>query len=376
MFSCGIIASLHGLVVGEVVAVPTKNGHQEALHVGRGDLQVLQPTGVAVHNVRLAPASHVLFAQVGPQRVHLGQLGKLVEDLVRDGHRQRHHAVRAARGCVDQLHDLVHRVGLGPEELQGLAAGRGVACSCNNSAGNVADIDGLLGGLAAVREDHADVELLAEGGQLVEEAVLVAEHVGRADDGGVGELGPHSMLAVGLCAQEFRRGLFACVEGRDVDETLDASLAAGAGQQTRAVHVHIVEGEVPCLAVLADEVDDDVGVLDQLLQAGLVHQAVVLEDHLAEVGHGAQVAVGVLVAAEGHNHLRANAAKVVDDVASEEARGAKHGGHNAAHRRAATGPSSRQHGDGPRARDGTGEPGGCRNVQHGRLLLSCHSAVE
>lgn len=99
-------------------------------------------------------------------------------------------------------------------------------------------------------------------------------------------------------------GLLPGVDVADVDEALDTHLAGDPGDAGRALGVGLLEGEVPRRPVLADQVDDHVGVLHGLADALLVPQVERAEEHLAEVAADLEAHQVVVLAAVRDHHLQ------------------------------------------------------------------------
>lgn len=82
--------------------------------------------------------------------------------------------------------------------------------------------------------------------------------------------------------------------------------------------MHIIEGEVGRLPVPADQVDDDIAVPDGLSDRVLVAQIERLEKNLSQIAGALQASRLVLVTAVRQDHLGANLAQLVADVASQK----------------------------------------------------------
>ena len=208
-----------------------------------------------------------------------------------------------------------------------------------DGVGDVGHVHGLGEGVAAVDEGD-DGEPAGDVGEPVEEAVLGPEELGRPDDGG-----PRVGLADGLLPGVLGPGpLGLGVRGgrqaRHVDEVVHLHLRAELGYGPGDVDVALLEGVVGLvlqkrelvlvgqglgLVVLADEVDDDVGVGDDLGHGVAVAGRVEDEAGAAEVEHGPEVPELELVPPLADVAEDAVGPEVAAHVPAEEAAGAEDG---------------------------------------------------
>eukprot|EP00187_Rhodella_violacea_P010343 CAMPEP_0174912536 /NCGR_PEP_ID=MMETSP0167-20121228/79836_1 /TAXON_ID=38298 /ORGANISM="Rhodella maculata, Strain CCMP736" /LENGTH=691 /DNA_ID=CAMNT_0016157195 /DNA_START=28 /DNA_END=2103 /DNA_ORIENTATION=+ len=170
-----------------------------------------------------------------------------------------------------------------------------------------------------------------------EEAVLCAEDVGGADDDGHGVYFLHRGLGGGFGPGPLVAGDGAGVGAGDVDEVGDAGGFCGGGGGDGGVEDGVGDGGFDGGVVFADEVDGDGGGAEGPREGFRVLGLGLHGDDLAEVAHEFEVAVVELVAAPRDDDLGPDLAEVVDNVAPEEAGGAKDRGDDAGEGGAAAG---------------------------------------
>lgn len=309
-----------------------------------------------------------------------------------DGHRLGnvgHHGLLAG--------DVVHELGqllvgeiLRTEAVDGLALVLlGFVDDLGDGVGDVGHVHGLGEGMSTIDEGD-DGEPSGDVGEPVEESVLGAKELGRSDDGG-----PRIGLADGLLPGVLGPGpLGLGVRGGGqaghVDEIVHLHLGAQLGDGPGDVDVALLEGVVGLvlqkgelvlvgqglgLVVLADEVDDDVGVGDDLGHGIAVAGAVEDEAGAAEVEHGTEMPELELVAPLADVAQDAVGSEVAAHVPAEEAAGSEDGDLDAGVRGASAGtllvvPPVREVGRPNELRSGGADPRGggrCRRGSSSRL---------
>ena len=257
-----------------------------------------------------------------------------------------------AGDVVDELGQLLVGEILGTEAVDGLALVLlGFVDDLGDGVGDVGHVHGLGEGVSAIDEGD-DGEPSGDVGEPVEEPVLGPKELGRSDDGG-----PRIGLSDGLLSGVLGPGpLGLGVRGgrqaRHVDEVVHLHLGTQLGDGPGDVDVALLEGEVGLvlqegelvlvgqglgLVVLADEVDDDVGVGDDLGHGIAVAGAVEDEAGAAEVEHGTEVPQLELVAPLADVAQDAVGSEVAAHVPAEEAAGPEDGDLDAGVRGASAG---------------------------------------
>lgn len=299
----------------------------EVLKLGGLDAEVVEGCGILVNDLVQKHALDLVRSKSGPVD-ELGELGKLdveqlgeVDDLLLVG-----------GGAGDDGLDVGHGVFLGAKELVGLAGGGVVVANLLEGGGHVDNVDRSELLLVVVCDEEA-----ALGGDSVEELVAVAVHGCWSHNGGIGHDFLDNLLAEALCSVEVGDvGVGVGVEGGDVDESGDVVLCDGFGNALGALDMDVVVGKVFGFVLAADEVEDNVGVLDRVLNGLDVAQVPLDKVDDAEVAGHLEVALLHLLA-EGRDGDGAVAAETRDKVRAEEAVGAKDSGGVAGARGAAAG---------------------------------------
>mmetsp|Transcript_30949 Transcript_30949/g.66912 ORF Transcript_30949/g.66912 Transcript_30949/m.66912 type:complete len:307 (-) Transcript_30949:637-1557(-) len=211
-----------------------------------------------------------------------------------------------SRNIVDELGELLVGVILRSEDVDATSLELvRIIDDAIDRLGDVVDPYGLGEGVSSVDEGH-DGESRGHVGVPVEELVLVAEHLRGADDGGPGVGLQDGLFALVLGPGPLAGGVGVGGGAADVDEVIHLHFLAefgdglgdgdvGLGQA--GVYLVMEVGELVRVleglgvVVLADEVDDDVGVGNEVGHGLAIAAGVELVFGAAELEDGAEVAV-------------------------------------------------------------------------------------
>ena len=318
-FNIALVA-LHQLEV--TLSEPVKVVEGNLLGGGGFDSKVLEgqgPFGAGVGvifllglggNVVLGPKVGQIGGEGGRRDGRLPKLRDLAKGFGRRAGDVGEHGL-LARNVVHELGQLTVGEIAGAEAVDGPALELfGLVDDAGDDVRDVGHVHRLGEGVAAV--DHWD-----EGGpggrvgEKVQKPVLRAEELGGTNDSHPGVRFPDGHLPLKLGPRPLGLGVGGGGKGGDVDEVVHLELRAELGDLAGDVDVGLLEGEVGLrsderelvgggealgLVVLSDQVDDDVGVGDDLGHGVAVVGAVIDVAGTAQVEHGAEVPQLELVA--------------------------------------------------------------------------------
>lgn len=153
--------------------------------------------------------------------------------------------------------------------------------------------------------------------QLVEETILETEHWCWSDDGSLWVDGANDLLSSRLGSVELRWGVWVRVVAGDVDETVDIVLGDSISDSLCSLDIDILKIKVLRWVVTANQVVDNIGVADGLLQGLGVAEVVFHEDDTSKVTGDLQVSLGHLLTV-WDNDSASLSRKSVDNISSKE----------------------------------------------------------
>ena len=174
--------------------------------------------------------------------------------------REAHHRAAMADDRADGAHELGQRVDAWPAQRIGLAEGALVADRGDDGARDVLDPDRLK--TRARGGERYDGKVTQQRREEIEEAVVLAEHHGWAEDGAGNTGRARALLALRLRAQVLARRVAGGAERAHVDEVAYAGRAARLGDLARQLHVRRAESRMPAFVQDADEVHRRVHVVE------------------------------------------------------------------------------------------------------------------
>lgn len=213
---------------------------------------------------------------------------------------------------VDQLSDLGCGIVLWSVELVCL---RGSVVVLEHFLQSVSDINGMHWPVALLHVVGS--EKVGNTSQLVEKTILKTEHWCWPDDSSLWEDAADDLLSSRLSSEELGWRVWVCVVGRNVNEAIDVVLGDGISNSLSALNVDILEVEVLRWVAAADQVVDNIGVADTLLQGLGVTQVVLHEDNASKITRDLEMSLGHLLAV-WDNDGASLSRKSIHDISSKE----------------------------------------------------------
>ena len=134
-------------------------------------------------------------------------------------------------------------------------------------------------------------EKVGNTSQLVEKTIFETEHWCWSDNGSLWVDGANDLLSSRLGSVELRWRVWVCVVAGDVDETVDIVLGDGISDSLCSLNVDILKIEVLRWVVTANQVVDNIGVADGLLEGLGVAEVVLHEDDTSKITGNLQVSL-------------------------------------------------------------------------------------